>query len=160
MRSARPFNATALQETPKTHTFLIVENDPNDAFLIRRALSSGKCGNPVLCRNASEAKSYLKGAGMYQNRDKFPIPDLILTDLRMDDESGIELVEWIRQQQPPLRDIKILILTGSATPLQFDAATKVGAQGVHRKPPRIEDLQKLLEGIAAQFCAPDEQPEP
>ena len=47
--------------------------------------------------------------------------------LGMEDESGIELVEWIRQQEPPLRDTTILILTGSATPLQFDAAQKVGA---------------------------------
>lgn len=90
---------------------------------------------------------------MYADRRKFPFPDVILTDLRMDDESGIELVEWIRQQEPPLRDTKILILTGSASPLQFDAAQKVGAQAVHRKPARIEELESLLASIAAEFCA-------
>jgi CheY-like chemotaxis protein len=89
---------------------------------------------------------------MYANRDKYPFPDVILTDLRMEDESGIELVEWIRQQESPLRDTTILILTGSATPLQFDAAQKVGAQGVHRKPSRLEDLQELLASIAQEFC--------
>ena len=89
---------------------------------------------------------------MYANRSKYPMPDVILSDLRMEDESGIELVEWIRQQEPPLRDITVLILTGSATPLQFDAAQKVGAQGVHRKPSRLEDLQELLASIAAEFC--------
>ncbi len=89
---------------------------------------------------------------MYADRKKYPFPDVILTDLRMEDESGIELVEWIRQQPPPLRDTKILILTGSATPLQFDAAQKVGAQGVHRKPSCLEDLQELLVGIAAEHC--------
>ncbi|HUS36867.1 MAG TPA: response regulator [Verrucomicrobiae bacterium] len=137
--------------TPKT-TFLIVENDPNDAFLIRRALSSAKCTPASVCRNVSEAKAYLKGAGMYANRSKYPMPEVILTDLRMEDESGIELVEWIRQQEPPLRDITVLILTGSATPLQFDAAQKVGAQGVHRKPSRLEDLHELLVNIANEFC--------
>ena len=89
---------------------------------------------------------------MYSNRIKYPMPDVILTDLRMEDESGIELVEWIREQEPPLRDTTILILTGSATPLQFDAAQKVGAQGVHRKPSRLEDLQELLASIAREFC--------
>jgi len=150
----------ALEEPATTKTFLIVENDPNDAFLLRRALASLKCGKASLCRNASEAKAYLKGAGMYANRAMFPMPDLILTDLRMEDESGIELVEWVREQEPPLRDTKILILTGSATPLQFDAATKVGAQGVHRKPARLEDLQSLLEAIAAQYCQPSENSNP
>jgi len=132
--------------------FLIVENDPNDAILIRRALAVGKCAPAAVCRNVSEAKAYLKGAGMYGNRTKYPFPDVILTDLRMENESGIELVEWIRQQEPPLRDVTVLILTGSATPLQFDAAQKVGAQGVHRKPSRLEDLQELLASIAQQFC--------
>ena len=89
---------------------------------------------------------------MYDNRSKYPIPDVVLTDLRMEDESGIELVEWIRQQEPPSRDITVLILTGSATPLQFDAAQKVGAQGVHRKPSRLEDLHELLVSIANEFC--------
>lgn len=91
---------------------------------------------------------------MYGDRKKYPYPEVILTDLRMEDESGIELVEWIRQQEPPIRDTKILILTGSASPLQFDAATKVGAQAVHRKPSKLEDLQVLLEAIAAQYCTP------
>ena len=89
---------------------------------------------------------------MYANRAKYPFPDVILTDLRMEEESGIELVEWVRQQEPPLRDITILILTGSATPVQFEAAQKVGAQGVHRKPTKLEDLQQLLAGIAKEFC--------
>jgi CheY-like chemotaxis protein len=141
-----------LDDTQRKTTFLIVENDPNDAFLIRRALEKGNCAPACVCRNVSEAKSYLKGAGMYSNRSKYPVPDVVLTDLRMEDESGIELVEWIRQQEPPLRDTTILILTGSATPLQFDAAEKVGAQGVHRKPSRLEDLQELLAGIAKEYC--------
>ena len=136
---------------PKT-TFLIVENDPNDALLIRRALASANCGASSICRNVSEAQAYLKGAGMYANRSKYPVPDVILTDLRMEEESGVDLVEWIRDQEPPLRDITVLILTGSASPMQFDAAKKVGAQGVHRKPARIEDLQHLLASIATQFC--------
>jgi CheY-like chemotaxis protein len=140
------------KDTQSKTTFLIVENDPSDAFLIRRALSSTNCGNSFLCRNPSEAKSYLKGAGMYANREKYPLPDIILTDLRMDNETGIELVEWIRQQEPPLRDTTIFILTGSATPLQFDAAQKVGAQGVHHKPSRLQDLQELLPSIAREYC--------
>jgi CheY-like chemotaxis protein len=141
-----------LDTQQKPSSFLIVENDPSDAFLIRRALASKRCGQSFLCRNPSEAKAYLKGAGMYADRSKYPLPEVILTDLRMEDESGIELVEWIREQEPPLRDTKILILTGSASPLQFDAATKVGAQGVHRKPPTLEELEDLLGSIARQYC--------
>lgn len=139
-------------------TFLIVENDPNDAFLIHRALAAGKCGASFVCRNPSEAKSYLRGAGMYTDRKRFPFPHVLLTDLRMGAESGIELVAWIRAQEPPIKDLKVIILTGSASELQWDAAMKVGAQQVHRKPTRLEDLEQLMSNIATEFCS-DQPPQ-
>lgn len=106
----------------------------------------------MICRNPSEAKSLLKGAGMYANREMYPLPDLIITDMRMGDESGMELVEWVRQQESPLREVPIVILSGSCTPLQFEAAQTVGANAVHRKPTRLEELQGLLNAIAEEFC--------
>jgi CheY-like chemotaxis protein len=139
-------------DTNRSSNFLIVENDPNDAFLIHRALTSANCGMSLVCRNASEAKSYLRGAGMYADRKRYPFPAVVLTDLRMGHESGIELVTWIRQQEQPVRDLKVIILTGSATELQWDAAMKAGAQYVHRKPTKLEDLEKLLASIADEFC--------
>jgi CheY-like chemotaxis protein len=142
----------ALDQTPKQHNFLIVENDPNDAFLIHRALSKGGCGTSTVCRNPSEAKSYLRGAGMYADRRRFPLPHVVITDLRMGNESGIELVQWIREQEQPLKDVPVVILTGSASDLQFDAAEKVGAQRVCRKPGKLEDLELLLSSIAGDFC--------
>jgi len=141
------------QPEPSGSKFLIVENDPNDAFLIRRAINSSPyCGSSVVCRNPSEAKAYLKGAGMYRDRELFPIPDVILSDMRMGVESGLELVDWVRKQNAPLKDTPFIILTGSSTPLQFDAAQKVGADRVYSKPLRLEDLQELLNKIAAEFC--------
>lgn len=147
---------TSVSQDAHPNFFLVVENDPNDAFLIRRALRvSPNCGASFVCRNPSEAKAYLRGAGMYADREKYPVPTIILTDLRMDHESGMELVEWLREQEPPLRDTKIVILTGSASPLQFEAAQKVGAQRVYRKPNKLEELQVILSDIAREFCLPD-----
>src|SRR5688500_5228761 len=94
-----------LEPNPNKTRFLVVENDPNDAFLITRALmKSEACGASTVCRNPSEAKDYLRGAGMYSNREAYPQPNVILTDLRMGNETGLELVEWVRKQEPPLRD--------------------------------------------------------
>lgn len=68
-------------------------------------------------------------------------------------ESGIELVAWIRGQEPPIKNLSVIILTGSASELQWDAAVKVGAQQVYRKPTRLEDLEELLANIAREFCS-------
>src|SRR4051812_18889715 len=95
---------------------------------------------------------------MYADRRRYPLPKVVITDLRMGAESGIELVDWIRKQDSPLKETTVIILTGSASELQFDAAEKVGAQRVYRKPTKLEDLQELLNSIAAEFCRafPDE----
>ena len=150
---ASAFIFRALENEAQKSRFLVVENDPNDAFLITRALKNfGTCGESAVCRNPSEAKDYLRGAGMYSNREVYPLPNVILTDLRMGSESGMELVEWVREQAPPLRDLPIIILTGSASPLQFEAAEQVGANKVCRKPTRLDELQTLLRAIAAEYC--------
>lgn len=44
---------------------------------------------------------------MHSNREVYPLPDVILTDLRMGNESGMELVEWVREQEAPLREVTI-----------------------------------------------------
>ena len=59
---------------------------------------------------------------MYADRAAYPLPNVIITDLRMGADSGIELVEWVRIQAPPIRDTPMIILTGSARPPEFDAA--------------------------------------
>src|SRR5437868_3598367 len=88
---------------------------------------------------------------MYADRSKYPLPDVVLTDLRMGNESGLDLVEWIRQQPSPLRETKVVILTGSASAIQFEAAEKIGAQKVYRKPTRLEDLRDLMTDVAAEL---------
>jgi CheY-like chemotaxis protein len=141
------------------NVFLIVENDPNDAFLIRRALAASPNFNAsFLCRNPSEAKAYLTGAGMYSDRQRYPLPTVVITDLRMETEFGTELVAWIREQAAPIRCLKVVILTGSASEVQWEAAQKVGAEKLFRKPGRLEDLQSLVLEIANEF-SPSNEPD-
>jgi CheY-like chemotaxis protein len=142
-------------DTQHSNNFLVVEDDPNDAFLIHRALTTAKCGASFVCRNPSETKSFLLGVGMYADRQRFPLPKVVLTDLRIGAESGLELVAWIRKQESPLRETKIVILTDSPSQLQWDAAINEGAQRVYQKPNRLADLQAILVAIAAEFCSGD-----
>lgn len=141
--------------------FLVVENDPNDAFLINRALSaSPHCGSSFVCRNPSEARALLLGAGMYANRTAYPLPDVILTDMNMGAESGLELVKWIRQQSSPMKHLPIFILTGSSTLVEREVVEKAGANKVFVKPSRLEDLQALLHSIAKEFFQQNDHERP
>lgn len=136
----------------KQYQFLVVENDPDDAFLIRRAFEGvPSCGACFLARNTSEAKAYLKGAGMYSDRDKFPFPHAIITDLRMPGGTGIELFQEI-QNDPELTKIPVIILTGSASPAEMEAAQQIGPTQVLRKPSNLEELKRLLQTLAKNLC--------
>src|SRR5438045_756430 len=92
-------------------TFLVLEDDADDALLIRRAFTNAAC-RAFVCRNTSEARAYLMGAGMYADRHRFPSPDIFMTDLRLGDESGVQFLEWIRSQ-PEFQGLPVVVLSGS-----------------------------------------------
>ena len=128
--------------------FLVVEDDANDAIQIRRIFSSLE---PIctlfVCRNTSEARAYLKGAGMYAYRITYPMPDTIISDIRLPEESGIDLIRWIRSEEQ-LADIPVVVLTGAATPEEMQATKDLGVDLILRKPAKSANFRALLQGVA------------
>jgi CheY-like chemotaxis protein len=134
-------------------TFLVIEDDANDAFLIRRAFTEEAPPDMFVfvCRNTSEARAYLLGAGMYSDRHKFPFPEVIVSDVRIGEESGLLFLEWLRGI-PNLRDIPVIMLTGSASQREMDIATNLGAVKVLRKPSDVNRLKQMLLKVIAELC--------
>src|SRR5258706_11046470 len=92
-----------------------------------------------ICRNTSEARAYMMGAGMYSDRVKFPFPDAIVSDLRLGEESGIEFLHWLRTV-PAFKDIPIVLLSGSASPNEMATAAELNGIKVLRKPAELNAL--------------------
>src|SRR5579864_1791287 len=96
-----------------TETILLVEDDENDAFFLKRAIHKIGMVNPVLCaRDGQEAINYLRGEGKFGQRGDFPLPGLILLDLKLPLVMGLDVLKWIRQN-PELSPI-VVILSSSA----------------------------------------------
>jgi CheY-like chemotaxis protein len=76
---------------------------------------------------------YLAGRGVYQDRTRYPLPDVVLLDLKMPAYTGHEVLEWLRGQSQ-LRDMKVYLLTSSDEPKDRQRAEKAGAQGYLVKP--------------------------
>ena len=143
----------------QTRHFLVVEDDPNDAIQIRRIFSSLEPTCTVsVCRNTSEARAYLKGAGMYADRLTYPMPDTIISDIRLPEESGIDLIRWIRSEEQ-LADIPVVVLTGAATSVEMQTAKELRVNLILRKPAKSANFKALLQGVAEKFCN-DSSPEP
>lgn len=142
---------TCLAEV-KSKSFLVIEDNAEDAALIRLAFSSLKSCNAFVCRNLSEGKAYLRGSGMYANRATHPFPNAVICDLNLRGESGVEFVAWLRDSGD-FRNLPVIILTGSTSEAEISAARDRGAVSVLQKPPRFEELRSMLTDLASKLCA-------
>ena len=132
-------------------TFLVLEDDANDALLIRRAFTNAAC-RAFVCRNTSEARAYLLGAGMYADRERYPFPDMFVSDVNLGaGESGLSFLEWVRSRED-LKDIPVIVLSGSMSPKDIHRAKSLGVSRVLEKPGNAAELQLLVLKLANEFC--------
>jgi CheY-like chemotaxis protein len=143
----------ALNHHPHHH-FLLVENDASEAEILDKAFAAiPDCGTVAIARNISEAKAYLKGAGIYSNRDKFRVPSTILASWRLDGDSGVDLLAWVKSDEN-LRRIPFVLLTpAAASPREVAEAKAIAAVRVARKPGNSDDLKSMLEKLAETMCS-------
>src|SRR5690349_221909 len=98
-------------------TVLLVEDDLNDIFLVTRAFKMAQLQNPLqVVTDGQEAVLYLKGEGKYSDRNIYPVPKLIVMDIKMPRRTGFEVLEWVKRSDRPLRRIPIVIVSSSDNP--------------------------------------------
>jgi CheY-like chemotaxis protein len=126
---------------------LLVEDDPDHVLLIQRAFARANLVNPLkIVRDGEEAIAYLSGSGEYADRTRFPLPSLLLLDLKLPRKSGLEVLEWIRGDAA-LRLLPVVILTSSAETRDIDKAYALGVNSYLVKPIRFEDLLEMVKSI-------------
>lgn len=129
------------------YTILLVEDDPNDVLLIQRAFQRARILNPLqVVRNGDEAVAYLGGQEPYADRGRYPLPILMLLDLKLPRRSGLEVLEWL-QQQPGLRRLPVVVLTSSSESIDVNRAYDLGANSYLVKPVRFEDLLQMVRSL-------------
>jgi CheY-like chemotaxis protein len=124
---------------------LLLEDSEEDIILFRRAVS--KSGRPVTLhsvRNGREAQQHLTGEGKYADRAEHPMPAVIFCDLQLPGMSGLQFLEWLRGQ-PALRSIPCVIYSGSANPIDVQAAYDAGVTSFIVKPIDFYDWVARLE---------------
>jgi len=125
-------------------TILLVEDDPNDVFLMQRALKKTGIANPLkVAENGQQAIDYLAGTERLANRAEFPIPSLIFLDLKLPYKSGFEVLEWIRTQ-PSLESTLVVVLTSSSEERDIKESYRLGAKSFLVKPPTPAMLADLM----------------
>ncbi len=130
------------------NAILLVEDEDADAALVTRAIKKLTFKARVLHVNdVDAARNYLQGNNSYADRTVYPIPVLILLDIKLPGVSGFELVEWLRKQPAPLCRVAVVMLTSSAQQGDINRAYEVGANSYLRKPDRHAQLVALLDSF-------------
>jgi CheY-like chemotaxis protein len=123
---------------------LLVEDNEDDVFIMERVMQKlPPTDNMHVAVDGRQAVEYLQGSGKYSDRLAYPIPSLILLDLKLPFLHGFEVLEWINTQ-PLLKNVLVAILTSSAEPRDRETAIGLGAKAFLVKPPTPETVAQVL----------------
>lgn len=122
---------------------LLVEDREDDVLLLRRSFQKAGIGNPIqVVGNGEEAINYFSGTGRYSNREEFPLPELVLLDLKMPKVDGFEVLRWVRSQ-PELAGLRVVVLSSSESIRDVNLAYALGANSFLVKPADFNDFVEL-----------------
>lgn len=123
---------------------LVVEDNPDDVLLLQRAFVKASILNPVhVLSDGESAVAYLEGTGEYADRLAYPLPSVILLDLKMPRLSGLEVLARIRDI-PEVRKIPTVMLTSSREESDVSRAYDLGANSYIVKSERVLEMVQAV----------------
>ena len=130
-----------------TPGILLVDDDENDVVIMTMALKKADLNCPILlATDGREAQDYLSGTGKFADRHEYPLPYLILMDLKLPRVMGLEVLKWLRER-PEFDSTIVLVLSSSPMPEDIQSAYSLRANGYLVKPSGIEKLQLMAQAI-------------
>jgi CheY-like chemotaxis protein len=130
-----------------TRALLLVEDNEDDVFLMKRALKGANVINPLfVAEDGQEALDYLAGASKFADRDSYPLPAVVFLDLKLPFISGHDVLRWIRRQKE-LDSLVVIVLTSSNEASDLSRCYALGANSYVVKPPTPEQLEELAKAF-------------
>ena len=123
-------------------TILLVEDSPDDALFCQKVMEKLVANRIVVVGNGREAITYLAGIGEYADRQRFPIPDVVLLDLKLPLVDGFGVLDWLKTQSvvSPL----VVVLSHYGQMQEINRAYQMGAATFLTKPLKQEDVLHLV----------------
>ena len=128
------------------HVLAVEENEEDARFIEQVGSESPLVETLRVLKTAEEAQDYLAGEEPCRDRSTYPLPSLILLDLRLPRMSGLALLRWIRRS-PILRHTSVVVLCGSDSASDLNRAFEIGIDGYLEKPDHLGELSSMLAGV-------------
>ncbi len=130
---------------------LVADDDPDDVFLLSRAFLTAGLPHRVLhVRDGQEAISYLAGEQNYVDRFRFPLPALLVLDLKLPRRNGFDVVSWVREQEK-FQDLPIAVISSSEKPEDLQRAKQLGADDYRIKPAGLPGWVTIVKDLASRW---------
>ncbi len=130
-----------------SRTILLVEDEPNDAFFFEHSVKKAGISSSVLiAKDGREALDLLAAAETFADHERYPLPWLIVLDLKLPRATGFEVLEQIRQE-PKLSKFIVVVLTSSSNHEDIARAYALGAKAYLVKPSDSRQLARLVRAI-------------
>lgn len=135
----------------KAISILIADDDENDVFFVRRAIERVGLSNPFfVAHDGQEAIDYLQGNPPYDDRAQYPLPGLLLLDLKMPRVNGFDVLAWIARR-PDLKDLYVVVLSSSCHEEDVRKAKELGADDFRTKPTDFQQLVEMIRDLQARW---------
>jgi CheY-like chemotaxis protein len=137
-----------MQHQRDTIHFLLIEDDRNDAFSVERALDCAPVDCTVyIAHDGQEAIDYLLGRDKYLDRKKYPLPSVVLLDLKLPRVDGFEFMSWLRNDSPgDLHVLPVIVITASS---EQDDIDRCYALGVNSYVVKTHDPKRFAANVRA-----------
>lgn len=138
---------------------LMVDDDPNDRFLLRRAFAKAGVANPVFeLDSGAAAVAYLQGDPPYADRFAHPFPAILLLDLNMPNVDGFAVLKWIKDKLP-VDGLLIVVLSRLDEIKNINRAYQLGANSFLTKPGNSTELEELIRSFNEYWLIRNRRPE-
>ncbi|MBU3951938.1 MAG: response regulator, partial [Proteobacteria bacterium] len=132
----------------RSASILLVEDNPMDVELIIDAFKEARLGNKIqVAGNGKQALEFLFGQGSYGDRKQYPLPDIVLLDLKMPGIDGHEVLKRIKSTDM-LKRIPVIILTSSRDEGDRAMSYDNGANSYLVKPVSFEDFLNVVKQVS------------
>jgi CheY-like chemotaxis protein len=133
-------------------TILVADDNADDAFFLARAFKkAGSSATLHFVQDGQETINYLQGHGPYGNRVQFPFPNLLVLELRLPGMSGLDLLEWLRQNHFSQR-----LVIGMLSDVEYEPhirkALALGAEFYFAKRLHFQELVEIARQLGEK-CA-------
>jgi len=135
----------------KSAPILVADDEKNDIFFLRRAFQ--KAGLDALIigvPDGEEVEKYLAGEESFGDRSRYPIPGLLVLDVKMPKRDGFDVLKWL-QGRDDLRDLTVVMLSSSSQDSDIQRARELGARDYFVKPSDFDQLTELVQTIAQRW---------